>query len=142
MAYCFVSDILGRIDDAELMRLTDDDGMGSADTAKIQEAIDDAQAEIDSYCAKLYSVPFSDPVPAMIVKICKDIAVYNVYSLKNAADDDVESRYNRALKFLLSISKGLVKIGAGEPSTVSDGGPESLKPASDKTFSLKSMEGF
>ena len=45
----------------------------------IDEAIADADGEIDGYLAKRYRVPLS-PVPKVINKFSKDIAVYNLFS--------------------------------------------------------------
>ncbi|MBU0969209.1 MAG: DUF1320 domain-containing protein [Proteobacteria bacterium] len=142
MAYCTTADIESKIDKDELIRLTDDAGAGTPDTTKIQEAITEAGAEIDSYCARLHTVPFPDPVPAMIVKVCKDIAVYNVYSLKNAAPEDCEDRYERSVAYLKNVARGIVDLGAGSPEEVDDGGPETIKTASDSIFTLGKMEGF
>ena len=45
----------------------------------IDEAIADADGEIDGYLAKRYAVPIS-PAPKIINKCSKDIAVYNLFS--------------------------------------------------------------
>ena len=142
MAYCTVADIQGRIDEAVLIRLTDETGEGLVDTDRVQEAIDDAQAEIDVYCSRLQSVPFSDPAPVIITKICKDMAVYNLYSLKNAAEEDVEDRYKRAVAFLKDVSNGVVDLGDDAPVQEDDGGPAAIKQAGTRTFSMDRMAGF
>ena len=45
----------------------------------IDEAIADADGEIDGYLAKRYAVPLA-PVPKVINKFSKDIALYNLMS--------------------------------------------------------------
>ena len=45
----------------------------------IDAAIADADGEIDGYLAKRYAVPLA-PVPKVINKFSKDIAVYNLFS--------------------------------------------------------------
>ena len=45
----------------------------------IEAAIADADAEIDGYLAKRYTVPIS-PAPRVLNKFSKDIAVYNLFS--------------------------------------------------------------
>ncbi|MCK5099792.1 MAG: DUF1320 domain-containing protein [Desulfobacteraceae bacterium] len=142
MAYCTREDIDGKITEAELIRLTDESGTGLVDYTKVDNAITEAEAEVDSYCAKRHAVPFQPPVPSMIVKVCKDIAVYNTWSLKNAAPEDCEDRYARAVAYLKNVAKGIVDLGTGSTEEVDDGGPESIKSASDKIFTLGNMEGF
>ena len=47
----------------------------------IDEAIADADGEIDGYLVKRYAVPLA-PVPKVINKFSKDIALYNLMSLR------------------------------------------------------------
>lgn len=45
----------------------------------IDAAVEDAEGEIDGYIVKRYNVPLI-PVPKVINKFTKDIALYNLYS--------------------------------------------------------------
>lgn len=89
----------------------------------IDEAIADADGEIDGYLAKRYAVPLS-PVPKVINKFSKDIAVYNLFS-RMGIDEGTEektylNRYNAAVRFLTLVAEGKVSIGAdadGDPSS-------------------------
>ena len=83
----------------------------------IDMAIGDADAEIDGYLAKRYRVPF-DPVPRVLNKFSKDIAIYNLYSRIGIDEGESEknylNRYNSAIKFLTLVAEGKVNIGTGE----------------------------
>lgn len=83
----------------------------------IDMAIGDADAEIDGYLAKRYKVPF-DPVPRVLNKFSKDIAIYNLYSRIGIDEGEAEknylNRYNAAVKFLTLVAEGKVNIGTGE----------------------------
>lgn len=83
----------------------------------IDMAIGDADAEIDGYLAKRYRVPF-DPVPRVLNKFSKDIAVYNLYSRIGIDEGEAEknylNRYNAAVRFLTLVAEGKVNIGTGE----------------------------
>ena len=83
----------------------------------IDMAIGDADAEIDGYLAKRYKVPF-DPVPRVLNKFSKDIAIYNLYSRIGIDEGESEknylNRYNSAIKFLTLVAEGKVNIGTGE----------------------------
>ena len=75
----------------------------------IDEAIADADGEIDGYLAKRYAVPIS-PAPKIINKCSKDIAVYNLFS-RIGIDESTDqktylNRYNQAIKFLTLVAEG------------------------------------
>ena len=88
----------------------------------IDAAISDADGEIDGYLAKRYAVPLA-PVPKVINKFSKDIAVYNLFS-RIGIDEGTDqktylNRYNAAVKFLTLVAEGKVSIGAdadGDPA--------------------------
>lgn len=84
-------------------------------TPIIEAAIEDADGEIDGYLAKRYTVPIS-PVPKVINKFSKDIAVYNLFSRVGIDESGEEknylNRYNAAIKFLTLVAEGKVSIGA------------------------------
>ena len=88
----------------------------------IDEAIADADGEIDGYLAKRYAVPLA-PVPKVINKFSKDIAVYNLFSRigidEGTGEKTYLNRYNAAVKFLTLVAEGKVSIGAdadGDPA--------------------------
>lgn len=82
----------------------------------IDAAIADADAEIDGYLAKRYRVPF-DPVPRVLNKFSKDIAIYNLFSRIGIDEDSDQknylNRYNAAIKFFTLVAEGKVSIGSG-----------------------------
>ncbi len=111
MAYCALADITATIPEQTVTNLTDDSGTGEADQGKVTAAIADADAEIDSYCAARYTVPFS-PVPAVIRKCSVDVSVYNLYSrCAESIPDSRKERYKNAIELLKNIAKGVVTLG-------------------------------
>ena len=133
MAYCALADIKDKIPEARLVQLTDDAGAGEIDEDIIDEAIADADAEIDSYCGTRYDVPFAS-APAIIRKMSVDIAIYNIFARRQGAPEDRKERYDNAIRFLRDVSKGIISLGAGAPSPSSDGGPEATTVKSDRVF--------
>lgn len=122
MAYCAKADVSPKLIDGEtLVQLTDDYDTGIADDAVITEAIADADAEIDGYCARRYDVPFS-PVPRIITKLSIDLTIYNLYDRRLGAPEHIEKRRDNAIKLLGNIAKGLVSLGADEPESTADCG--------------------
>ena len=117
--------------------------------AKIGPIIDMAigDAEIDGYLAKRYRVPF-DPVPRVLNKFSKDIAIYNLYSRIGIDEGESEknylNRYNSAIKFLTLVAEGKVNIGTGEggddpASAAATGFAAKSNP---RLFSRGSMKGM
>lgn len=118
--YCTLEDIKKQVSERALLACADDQGLGVPDQAVVDEAIRNAQAEIDAYAAARYPVPFS-PVPQVIKKICVDIAIYHLFSRRGfdpekAEDQVVVDRYRAAVKFLQDLARGLVQIGVAQPS--------------------------
>lgn len=135
MAYCTEADIINQLPEERLIELADDDGDGIADIGVVDKAIADADAEIDTYLSSRYTVPLS-PAPAIINKICVDIAVWNLFSRRQVADDVAKERYRAAVDLLKLIAKGDVSLGVvPEPA----GGEQQIKSSrekSDRTFTL------
>jgi len=114
-------------------------------TPIIEAAIADADGEIDGYLTKRYPVPLS-PVPKVISKMSKDIAVYNIFSRvgidESSAEKNFLNRYNSAIKFLTLVAEGKVSIGAeaDDPATAASSG--FAMKSSPRIFSRDSMKGM
>jgi phage gp36-like protein len=109
----------------------------------IEEAISDADGEIDGYLNKRYPTPLQN-VPKIINKLSKDIAIFNVYSRMGIDEDDRENtlliRYKNAIKFLENVAKGTVDIGIENQSKKAN---TSFKITSNtKIFSRNNMRGM
>lgn len=111
----------------------------------IDAAISDADAEIDGYLAKRYAVPFS-PVPRVLNKFSKDIAVYNLFS-RMGIDESTDqktylNRYNAAVKFLTLVAEGKVSIGAGNEDPASAASTGFAVKSSPRLFRRDQMRGM
>lgn len=135
MAYCTQSDIEKQLPQAELVQLTDDDADGSPDTGVVDEAIAEADAEIDSYLARRYEVPL-DPVPVLVKKLSVDLAIWNLYSRRSVDEPIRKERYQAAVKLLQAIADGRATLGVDpEPA----GGGQSIQTSrtkDDRTFTI------
>jgi phage gp36-like protein len=143
MAYCTLADIKKLIAESVLIQLTDDDDLGSVNQDRVDEAIAQADAEVDSYCGARYAVPFTT-VPAVVKKCSVDIAIYNLYSRRVEEMPEVrKDRYRNAIRQLEAISKGTVSLGVDPaPSASQDGRAETNKSTNDQVFSRDKLEGF
>lgn len=144
--YSSLDDIRKLLSEDALIQLTDDEGMGAVKQTRIDEAIAQADAEIDSYCGGRYSIPFPSTgsgCPDIVKKLSVDIAVYNLYSRRVEQMPEVRAeRYKGAIKRLEGISKGTIGLGVDPaPSASTDGRAETNK-ADDNVFSREKLKGF
>ena len=120
--YCTLADLLDRVPESVIIDCTDDEGAGQVNTNRVDQAIGDAGSEIDGYCMARYPLPF-DPAPAVIKKLCTDIALYNLMSRRGfdeekGSDRVVQDRYRSAVRVLENMAKGIVTLGAPTPPAV------------------------
>ncbi|MDM7320237.1 MAG: DUF1320 family protein [Fervidobacterium sp.] len=109
MSYLTVSEFKERFGVQRVAEIVSDDNL-------IQTAIDDATAEIDSYLAVRYVLPLPI-VPAVIKRLCADIAMYRLLTLRDMGEiEDVRKRYEDAVKLLQEIAKGNVSLGVPQAS--------------------------
>ena len=140
MAYCTQADLQEQVSEAILIQLTDDANGGAVDSSVVARAIADADAEIDSYCAGRYSVPLS-PVPAIILKLAVDIAIYNLYARRKGATEDRQKRYDNAVRLLKDIARGLVALGATTPAPANTENTVSIA-ANGRIFTRAKLGGY
>lgn len=112
-------------------------------TPIIEEAIKDADGEIDGYLSGKYPVPLLQ-IPKAINKFSKDIAVYNLFSRAGIVEGERESnylsRYKAAVRFLENVAKGVVDIGV---NNVKESASTGFKiKSSPRLFSRDSMKGM
>lgn len=111
----------------------------------IDVAIADADGEIDGYVGKRYNVPLS-PVPKVVNKFAKDIALYNLFSRsgieKDGRDSNFLTRYNSAIKFLTMIAEGRVSIGVDTDTPASAAATGFSVSSNPRLFSRNTLKGM
>ena len=151
MAYCGAGDVMDMLKEDAMNPIIGDRYIEDPQKRRemleplAREAIGDADAEIDGYLMKRYPVPMS-PVPAVIRKYSKDIAVYNLVSRTGINESERENnyltRYKNAISFLSKVAKGeadIVKEGTDLSMAAATGFQLSSSP---RLFSRKSMRGL
>lgn len=102
------------------------DGVTSRDliTARITQAITDAQEETDAYLrGGVVTVPFTT-VPTLVAKACARLAGVDLYESRGLEDESVgksgEHRFEihrrRALEFLGKVKSGAIRLAADPDS--------------------------
>lgn len=150
MGYCTAAEVLDMMkDDLVAAVLTDDFVEKEEAKEKIvpmaEEAIQDADAEIDGYLAKRYNVPLKE-VPAVIRKFAKDIAIYNLVSRIGIDENDREktilTRYNQAVSFLTKAANGTIQLGLAENDLQSQAATGFRISGNKRLFSRDSLRGW
>lgn len=86
---------------------------------QLDEAIENAQSQIDGYLRGRYTLPFQEPYPALVKSLTIDIAAYlaglNWYQeTELLASDPLALRYARAMALLKSVACGEIELDAGD----------------------------
>lgn len=151
MAYCTVEEVLEMLKGDLINVIIGDDYIEDPEEKKkkitllTEQAITDAEAEIDGYLVKRYNVPF-EKTPKVISKFAKDIALYNLVSRQGIDEGDREktylTRYNAAIAFLSKVAEGKIDIGVSENSVAENAVNSFSIRSSERLFSRGSMKGW
>jgi phage gp36-like protein len=136
--YATQSDLEKRIAPQTLVELADDNGDGLADTAVVDAALEDADAEIDLFLGARFATPIAAP-PDILTRLAADLAIHALFArMRLAVSAEHAERYAEAVRLLGEIASGRLSL-----ETVSGRDlPESTRRDVDKTFSTDSLEEF
>lgn len=108
MSYATLADLVARYGEDELVSLTDVNRSGAINVGVLNQAISDADSEIDSYVAVRFSLPLAT-VPKELTRVACDIARYRLYD--DRAPDEIRKRYEDAVKWLAAVANGSRSLG-------------------------------
>ena len=152
MAYAQPSDMIARYPNRDLVQLTNEDPtQTTVDQTALQQALDDASAEIDGYLESRFTLPLGDP-PAVLARLTCDVAMYRLQALRPLHDlADARQRYEDAVALLLRVADGSLTLGLApdnrEPgeaagAVVTQAGGDSTGALPERMFSRGSLKGF
>ena len=118
MAYATTTDLTERYGADLLLLIADRNGDGAADAGVLEQALQDATAEIDAYLAAQYDLPLSE-TPAVLTRLAADIAVYRLSSEADRLTDERRQRYDDAVALLKRLAKGEASLGLASPGAPS-----------------------
>ncbi len=144
MTYAAPQDLLNRYPNRDLVQLSNEDPASQAvDMAVLQQALDDASAEIDGYLGARFALPLGDP-PAVLTRLAADIAIYRLQALRPLHDlTDARRRYDDAIAMLTRVAAGELTLGIAadqRETRIADGAEQAEGPA--RVFSRDSLKGF
>lgn len=134
--YAQVTDMQMRFGQEELEQLAPSDS-GAVDQDKVDSALSDASAEMNTYLGSVYSLPLTDPNP-YLKTICCDITRFRLWD--DAVSEEVRKRYEDAVAWLKKVVKGDVSLGIEnqEESFYATTSRSSL----DREFTRSKLDGF
>jgi phage gp36-like protein len=150
--YALATDMIARYSNRDLVELSNEDPtQTSVNTGTLQQALDDASAEIDGYLESRFALPLNDP-PTVLTRMTCDIAMYRMQSLRPLHDlADARKRYDDAIELLMRVARGEVTLGLAadnaEPaqaagSVVTQAGSDTSGPLQQRIFGRGSLKNY
>lgn len=94
-------------------QLSDLEALGSTNVARVQAAIDDAEAEVMGYVRAASTAPLPDPAPENLKRIAAIVAHYNLWRRQVDEQHPVYVAYRDAVRELRDIAAGRVTLPTG-----------------------------
>lgn len=138
MKYATLEELNRRFGTRELQILAPGDEPAGIDPDLIEAALNDAQAEIDSYIGQRYRIPLSS-VPDVLVGVACDLARFRLYSTNPT--EEVMNRHNQRIAFLRDVSSGKAGIpveGNQQGSALAVG----FTGGGVRSFTRETLKGF
>lgn len=146
--YCSESDIVpslvGAIPMAQLTQ--DDPDATTTDTDVLDQLIEDAEAEVDSYLGYRYDLPLPS-VPVLVARLSARITRYRLYTSRGGTPEQwLTDDYNGAQKTLEAVRDGKVSLGltsaAADPGASPSSGKAVQTSSSAPVFGRDNMDDF
>ena len=139
--YCAKADILDLLEEQLLVQLTDDEGTGLVDEARVDKAIADACGEVDGYLGSRYPLPLPS-TPAIVRKCAVDIAIYNLFSRRLGPPEERIKRYETSVAFLSKVATGSIGLGVGDPDGTPKPSEAPRMTGATQVFGRDNLGGF
>lgn len=141
MSYTSKTDMTSRFGARELEQLTDRDGTaGAIVDSVLDQAIATADAEINGYLVKRYSLPMAT-VPSQLATWAADIARFHLHTY--TMPEIVQARYNAAIASLRQVAAGKHSLGDETPADSAPASPGVVTTdGPDRIFDRTSLKGW
>lgn len=122
-SYTTKEDVLGDIQMADLISLTDDDETGQLNETVLNKLIESASSLIDSKVSNIYTTPFSAPYPSAVSSACLTIVCYRLFRRREVPDEKNKfyGDYKDVLEWLKAVNKQEAHIDQAPPRTFPQG---------------------
>ena len=150
MSYAVLQDMLDRGLGPELIDLTDIVNVPptTINATRVQDALDDATADINSFITATNTPTPLNPVPRVIKSRCIEIARYRLW--QDRASEKVTLDFTQAMAWLKLLAQGQINLGDNIAPTemAQQDMPQVMQSAGDnaastnRTFTKDTMGGF
>lgn len=122
MSYATAQDFIKHFGQQEAIDLTDRNGAGGIDYARLDEALRSAGEVIDGYIGRRYSLPLPAPLARLTEMAC-DLARWSLY--RNEAPPEVEQAGKAAMAWLKAVADRRVDLpGVSDQAAVAFDAPD------------------
>lgn len=83
--------------------------LSAEDIARVDQALADVASQIDAYLGPRYSLPLPS-VPHVLRAFAIDMAIYRLALRNGRPRDELRTRYEDAIKFLIAVSSGKANL--------------------------------
>jgi len=141
MPYASQQELIDRFGEQMLIDLTDraTPPAGAIDATVVDRALTDTDAAIDGYLGAKYQLPLTD-TPPLVVDLALAIAIYKLHPF--APNSKIKDDYTDALKTLLQISQGTVKLPIAGLEPEGKGSSGVRTNDRDRPFDADNLRGF
>lgn len=105
----------------------------------LAQALADADAVIDGYCAGRYAVPLA-PAPDNLTRVACQLARYGL--LGNAADERARADYEDAMAWLKDVAAGRVLLVAAAPASVTAVAARPVTRSAPRQFAAPTLDAY
>lgn len=141
MSYTSQDDLVARYGTDMLIDLTDRAAppAGAIDAAVVTRALADTDAMIDGYLKGRYKLPL-DATPPALRDLAEVIAIYKLH--RDTAADKIRQDYSDALKTLMQISTGVIRLDVAGVEPEASGASGVRTTDRCRPLTEKSMKGY
>lgn len=142
MTYASADQLKSVIPDNDLALLTSFAGGTGTSDVRIEQALADATAEINTYIAKVVTLPFAD-APHILTVLCRDLAMHRLYTNLGHNTDLYDRLRKDAVATLRAIARGEISIGDdgdGDSTQTSPG--VAMTDGPERQFTRDRLKGF
>lgn len=141
MSYASLEHLQNRFGEDLLCQLTDraTPAAGEIDTGVVDQALTDADAEIDSYLVGRYALPLTE-VPPRVVDLALIISIYKLHI--SEPDQKIRKDYEAAIAALKDIGRGIAKLPIAGIEPASSGASGVVTTDRERDFTPENMRGL
>jgi len=142
--YTSLDKLKTRMPEKDILELTDDAVTGEIDEAIVNQAIADAESEINSKLRGRYTTPLTSPVPDVVEWIACMLTANKLYSRRHALvlSDGLARELKAARETLRDLQTGDQILEGFENSTSHPGFIKVNKTVADRMFSKPVLQSF